>query len=79
MSAEAPVFTGYNDKPYRIGDRVEMSPHFDLWMRGCKYGTVVGCSLTPNDRVHVLMDNDRKYFGKEDDWRGLVASIPTND
>ena len=72
MSAEVTVFTGYNDEPYRIGDRVERSPlcpFRDLWMQGCRYGIVVGCSLTPDDRVHVLMDNDRKYFGNEEYWK----------
>lgn len=27
---------------YDIGQRVEIAPHFDLWMRGARYGTIEG-------------------------------------
>lgn len=36
------------------GTRVEISPHFDLWMRGAKYGTVV---KIVSDEVHIKMDH----------------------
>lgn len=47
---------GFDGLGYGIGDRVEIHPGTDLWMRGAKYGTVVGVSLTPNDRVRVRLD-----------------------
>ena len=39
-----------------IGDRIELSPACDLWMRGARYGTIVGFSLTPKDRVRFTLD-----------------------
>lgn len=50
---------GYDGIPYKIGDRVELSPHTDLWMRGARFGTVHSVSLTPLDRVKVRMDHPR--------------------
>jgi len=47
---------GYDGKPYGIGDRVEIHPGTDLWMRGARYGEVVGTSITSDDRVRVVMD-----------------------
>jgi hypothetical protein len=52
---------GYDGNGYTIGDRVELHPGCDLWMRGAMYGTVVGMSCTPQDRVHVVLD---KVAGK---------------
>lgn len=52
---------GYDGNGYTIGDRVELHPGCDLWMRGAKYGTVVGISCTSQDRVHVKLD---KVAGK---------------
>jgi len=51
--------TGYDGSTYTIGDRVEIHPGTDLWMMGARYGTVVGTSLTPRDRVRVEMDKVR--------------------
>lgn len=34
--------------------RVEISPHYDLWMRGAKYGVVKSIK---NDIAHVQMDH----------------------
>ena len=48
---------GYDSKPYRVGDRVELSPHLDLWMQGARFGTVHSVSLTPRDRVKVRSDH----------------------
>lgn len=63
-------FTGYDGQPYRIGDRVELHPGTDLWMRGAKYGEVVGASLTPKDRVQVRVDATGKVIaGSEDTFR----------
>lgn len=47
---------GYDGRTYAVGDRVEISPHTDAWMRGARFGEVVRTSLTPNDRVHVKLD-----------------------
>jgi hypothetical protein len=47
---------GYDGNGYGIGDRVELHPGHDLWMRGARFGTVVGLSATPQDRVRVKLD-----------------------
>ena len=61
---------GYDDKEYGIGDRVELHPGTDLWMRGVRYGEVIGESLTPKDRVHVRLDRIPGVFvGSEDTFR----------
>lgn len=68
------VFTGYDGKSYTIGDRVELHPGCDLWMRGARFGTVVRCSLTPMDRVHVRMDHPQVkglVAGTEDTFRKI--------
>jgi hypothetical protein len=28
---------GYDGKPYTVGDRVELSPGLDLWVRGARF------------------------------------------
>lgn len=48
---------GYDGVSYGVGDRVELHPGCDLWMRGARFGTVVGMSLTSRDRVKVRMDH----------------------
>jgi hypothetical protein len=61
---------GYDGKGYTVGDRVELHPGTDLWMRGARYGDVVGVRLTPNDRVIVKIDRTgRKISGSEDTFR----------
>lgn len=55
--AHKPGLIGYDGKSFSVGDRVELHPGMDLWMRGAKYGTVHSVSLTPNDRVKVRMDH----------------------
>ena len=52
---------GYDGSAYSVGDRVEIHPSTDYWMRGARYGTVVRISTTPKDRVHVKLD---KVAGK---------------
>lgn len=32
----------YTLKDFRVGDRVELHPATDLWMRGARFGTVDG-------------------------------------
>ena len=65
---------GYDGKEYAIGDRVELHPGCDLWMRGARYGTVVGSSLTPVDRVKVELDKlpNRKFSCAEDMLRKIA-------
>lgn len=62
---------GFDGKRYSLGDRVEIHPSTDLWMRGARFGTVVGTSLTSKDRVHVELDKvpGRKFAGTEDTFR----------
>jgi hypothetical protein len=61
---------GYDGKSYGVGDRVELHPGTDLWMRGARYGEVVGTSLTPNDRVRVKLDKLPGVFaGSEDTFK----------
>jgi hypothetical protein len=47
---------GYDGVPYGVGDRVEIHPGTDLWMRGARFGVVESFSLTPDDRVKVRLD-----------------------
>jgi hypothetical protein len=62
---------GYDGSNYTVGDRVEIHPATDLWMRGVRYGTVTRLSLTPNDRVHVELDKrpGRTFAGSADTFR----------
>lgn len=66
------TFIGYDGKPYGIGDRIELHPDTDLWMRGARYGKVTGCTLTPDDRVHVRLDklpDAQPFAGTEDTFK----------
>ena len=61
---------GYDGTQLEAGCRVELHPGTDLWMRGARYGTVVRVSLTPRDRVTVLVDaTGRKVSGPADYFR----------
>jgi hypothetical protein len=63
---------GYDGNGYTIGDRVELHPGTDLWMRGARYGVVTRLSLTPKDRVHVKLDKVRGVVaGSEDTFRRI--------
>lgn len=63
---------GYDGNGYTIGDRVELHPATDLWMRGARYGVVVGTSLTSADRVRVRLDKRPGVFaGHEDTFRRI--------
>lgn len=69
---ERRTFTGYDGHNYSVGDRVELHPACDLWMRGARFGTVVGSSLTSADRVRVKLDRiagERIVAGSEDTFR----------
>ena len=47
---------GYDGLTIAVGDRVELHPGTDLWMRGARYGTVTATSLTERDRVKFTLD-----------------------
>jgi hypothetical protein len=38
---------------FTVGQRVQLAPHTDLWMRGARYGVV---TKTTRQRVHVKLD-----------------------
>ena len=65
---------GYDGNGYTVGDRVELHPATDLWMRGARYGVVVGMSRTSADRVRVELDvkPDQTFAGHADTFRILV-------
>lgn len=65
--------TGYDGNGYEVGDRVEIHPCTDLWMKGARYGVVIGRSLTPEDRVRVQMDKTgvKVWSGSEDLFRRI--------
>lgn len=62
---------GYDGSAIAIGDRVELHPALDLWVCGARFGTVIGLSLTPNDRVHISLDAfpNRKFHSGADSFR----------
>ena len=68
---------GYDGHGYTVGDRVELHPGTDLWMRGARYGEVVGLSITlpsdrigRNDRVRVKIDRTgHTICGSEETFR----------
>src|SRR5688500_7251053 len=66
---------GFDGSGYNVGDRVEIHPGTDLWMRGARYGTVIGISFTPADRVRVEMDKlpGTRVCGHEDTFRRVSA------
>ena len=67
------TFYGYDGNGYSVGDRVELHPGTDLWMRGARYGRVIGSSSTPNDRVRVKLDKlARTFAGSEDTFRRVA-------
>lgn len=45
----------------------------NLWMRGARFGVVVGSSLTPKDRVRVRLDKFPKttFGASEDTFRAI--------
>lgn len=67
---------GYDGNEYHIGDRIELCPSTDLWMRGARYGEVVGTSVTPKDRVKVKLDKlpNQVFCGSEDTFKRLNCS-----
>ena len=66
--------TGYDGNGYGKGDRVEIHPGTGLWMRGARYGTVVGIIDTRDDRVRVRLDKvpGRLFSGPAERFRALL-------
>ena len=42
----------------KVGDRVEIPPHMDLWMRGDRFGTVTHVGK----RISVKLDKSEKVI-----------------
>lgn len=64
---------GYDANGYSRGDRVELHPGCDLWMRGAKYGTVLAIVDTKRDQVRVELDRfpGRRFSGPADRFRRI--------
>jgi hypothetical protein len=76
--------TGFDGVDYTIGDRIEVHLGCDLWMRGARFGEVVGMSLTAQDRVRVKLDRTggKVWSGPEDRFRKvwrIIASVHRGD
>lgn len=53
------ILRGYDGIAYRVGNRVELHPDF-VREESQRFGTVVGTSQTPADRVHVVFEGERQ-------------------
>ena len=64
---------GYDGKALEVGNRIEIHPGTDLWMRGARYGTITGMVPTTNDRVRVEMDKipNRTYSASADTFKAI--------
>lgn len=62
--------------PIKNGDRVALAPHLDLWMAGCRYGTVTrrGIDSRPNPEkfYRITLDTGREVTLLESDLLGAV-------
>lgn len=47
------------DRPFKKGDRIELPAHYDLWMRGARYGTVAALRL--GKFPHYLVKADHPH------------------
>lgn len=67
---------GYDGNGYTVGDRVELHPSSDLWMRGARYGTVVGMVPTRDDKIRVRLDKlpNRVFSGSAGTFRYIGKS-----
>jgi hypothetical protein len=67
---------GYDGSWFKAGDRVELHPGTDLWMRGARYGIVTRISLTRQDAVRVTLDarpNGGPFGGPADRFRKVQS------
>lgn len=67
---------GYDGRPIVMGDRVELHPACDMWMRGARFGKVVGFSQTPDDRFHIVLDRKAGIYSASAD---SVRRIPETE
>ena len=51
---------GYDYIAITKGDRIELHPGTDLWMRGARFGEVVGFVSTSPGRVKITLDKFSK-------------------
>lgn len=61
--------------PIKTGDRVALAPHLDLWMAGCRFGTVtsVGGEGSMGGRFYFVdLDTGRNVTLNESDLLGAV-------
>lgn len=68
---ESKICKGFDGVPYTVGDRVELHPGTDYWMKGARFGEVVAVIPTPQDRVRVKLDKvpGRVFSGPEDRFK----------
>lgn len=61
--------------PIKVGDRVALAPHTDLWMAGCRYGTVTSINegLTGGRFYFTDLDTGRNVTLEESDLLGAVV------
>lgn len=67
--------------PMVVGDRVAIAPHHDLWMAGCRYGTVTSIN-EEHGFYFVDLDTGRNVTLNEADLLGSVAgssATPSTD
>ena len=64
---------GYDGNGYTVGDRVELHPGTDLWMRGARYATVKAIVDTLDDQVRVELDKfpGRLFPGHAETFRRI--------
>lgn len=53
----------YGDLSPEVGMRVEISPHYDLWMMGAKFGTIT--KVKKDGTNTVKHDHDAVRFTKD--------------
>ena len=58
--------TDFDVDYFRPGDRVQMHPATDLWMRGARYGTVIGTRGKKNVRVKLDALLRNRIVGRDD-------------
>ena len=69
MSSKRSVY-GFDGNGISVGDRVELHPATDLWMRGARYGTVT--KIGKDGRVSADMDKlGRLVTGPASSFRRL--------
>ena len=60
------------EKRMKPGDRIELHPATDHWMRGDRYGTIVYIAKTGS--IYVLLDKSRRRIRLHPDNVGRLVS-----